>query len=378
MHAMWIRALTLSLVLGGPGLLLGQQAATPAQSPDTGKADDKIREQAPAQPANPAAKDKEPQPTKLEDMIKQALQNNADIRVAETKVAEADAELNRTRQVVMQKVVLYKANVDYAKAKLGIATKRLQQTQALVNRGGVSQEEVQVAEAAVLSAKADLAKVEADLPLLLGKQTTALFTEKAVQYWGRTTLDSPRYELAAFDDFKHASSTVRLWALDGGSLLTSNLQQQLPAAMFDRIKKALDKETEQAFTGNPTDVLTALLKQVEGVPSKIQLDNQQICEGSNGLETTPDPTNPSQLKVGIHIDFHQKVPLGAMIQAFQDSASPKLRIVVRDYGILVTDEAHRPPGSLLLHDVWKGNYVDLNPSKKAPGEKVSEPSGPGK
>jgi HEAT repeat protein len=41
----------------------------------------------------------------LEPMLAQAAQDNPDIRVAEAKLREADAELNRTRLLVAQKVV---------------------------------------------------------------------------------------------------------------------------------------------------------------------------------------------------------------------------------------------------------------------------------
>ena len=41
----------------------------------------------------------------LEQMLAQATQDNPDIRVAEAKLREADAELNRTRLLVAQKVV---------------------------------------------------------------------------------------------------------------------------------------------------------------------------------------------------------------------------------------------------------------------------------
>src|SRR4051812_25159851 len=53
---------------------------------------------------------KAPPKSNLEEMLEQALKDNPDLRVAAVKVAEAEAELNRTRLQVMQKVVtLYRA-----------------------------------------------------------------------------------------------------------------------------------------------------------------------------------------------------------------------------------------------------------------------------
>src|SRR5438093_12866113 len=61
------------------------------------------------QPAKPGAADKKeeqkPAAGSLEDLIAQALRNNPDIRVAEAKVREAEAELNRTQISVAQKVI---------------------------------------------------------------------------------------------------------------------------------------------------------------------------------------------------------------------------------------------------------------------------------
>src|SRR5437660_1001046 len=105
MRAMWIRTLAVAAILGGVGLLFGQG----------GKSADQ----------NPPKPDKEPPPkTKVDEMIQQALHNNADIRVAEAKVAEAEAELNRTRQLVVQKIVLHNASVERAKATVQEAEQR--------------------------------------------------------------------------------------------------------------------------------------------------------------------------------------------------------------------------------------------------------------
>src|SRR5205823_10488997 len=55
------------------------------------------------QPAKPAQAS---EPT-LEEMLTNALKDNPDIRVAEAKVREAEAELNRTRLQVTQKVLAF-------------------------------------------------------------------------------------------------------------------------------------------------------------------------------------------------------------------------------------------------------------------------------
>src|SRR3989442_3304097 len=48
----------------------------------------------------------------LEEMLAQALKANPDIRVAESKLREAEAKLNRTRLQVMQKVIAFQHTLE--------------------------------------------------------------------------------------------------------------------------------------------------------------------------------------------------------------------------------------------------------------------------
>src|ERR1700676_3908905 len=124
MHAIWIRTFTFVVVLAGAGLLFGQQP----QADVTNQPVDPKTDQA----KPPGDKPKEAPPkSKLEEMLQQAMRNNPDIRVAEAKMAEAEAELNRTRLVVMQKVVLYNAKLDDAKMKVEFAQKSVARLQRL-------------------------------------------------------------------------------------------------------------------------------------------------------------------------------------------------------------------------------------------------------
>src|SRR5215469_3745646 len=101
------RTLALTLLLGGVGLVLGQTPQQPQgaesgpnQLPNRKKIRVEEEEETPK-----AAKQKAPQKkSALEEMLAEALKNNPDIRVAAAKLAEADAELNRTRLQVTQKV----------------------------------------------------------------------------------------------------------------------------------------------------------------------------------------------------------------------------------------------------------------------------------
>src|SRR5713226_2347416 len=119
MHVRWIKTFALGVVLTVAGHAFGQAG------PGDAKKDEGTKAEQPKVPGDKPAKDAPPK-TKLEEMIQQALRNNPDIRVAEAKVAEAEAELNRTRLVIMQKVVLYNTNLAEAKAKVALAERRFE------------------------------------------------------------------------------------------------------------------------------------------------------------------------------------------------------------------------------------------------------------
>src|SRR5437879_1415136 len=60
----------------------------------------------------------------LDELLAQALKNNPDIRVAESKVREAEAELYRARVNTLNRVVMLRNEVQSAKAAAQEATAR--------------------------------------------------------------------------------------------------------------------------------------------------------------------------------------------------------------------------------------------------------------
>src|SRR6516164_866853 len=74
--------------------------------------------EAPAQP-----KAEKPVVPTLEEMLTRALKDNPDVRVAEAKVREAEAELNRTRLQVTQKVIAVHKALEAQKGLVDLAEK---------------------------------------------------------------------------------------------------------------------------------------------------------------------------------------------------------------------------------------------------------------
>jgi hypothetical protein len=356
MHAGWTKAFALAVLLAAAGLVFGQAG------PGDAKKDDKAD---PNQPGDKAGK--EAPKTKLEEMLQQALRNNPDIRVAEAKVAEAEAELNRTRLIVMQKVVLYNANLADAQAKVASAERlhaRLVDT-AKKAPGLVTEQDLQAAQTELQTAKANLAKVEAELPLLLGDKAQDKAIEKGLEWLRRYSLDktgdpnawrtaSPELDRAAAEQwfkYLHTESVDTNTAFALAALATAGVKPPVQGPMAERIKKALDKPTKVDFNAiGPSDALYVLLEKVEGVPYSVRLKEAELA---------PEL---------IHFRFDHEVPLGAAFQAYQDVCLPSVRFVVRDYGILVTDEKHMPPGATLLYDLWKSGQDKT--SKKSSVDKI--------
>src|SRR5260370_14019953 len=101
------------LTLALSSMAIGQQQEIKAEAKDQKplpKATGKVR----------LKLDKPAEPT-LEDMLNKALKDNPDIKVAEAKVREADAELNRVRLQVTQKVLTFHHTREAQKATVKVA-----------------------------------------------------------------------------------------------------------------------------------------------------------------------------------------------------------------------------------------------------------------
>jgi hypothetical protein len=283
--------------------------------------------------------------SKLEEMIAQALKNNPDIRVAEAKAHEAEAELNRARLLVTQKVVVLHSRLEVAQAGVQQAEasfrhaelryKRMKDLQAQKAAGAEVVDEaeaaLQSAKAALLSAKAELAKVEAELPYLLGKQprTGDAHVDSAARYLAALALQQMVLQ--------ERHDTLR--ALEG----LATLQNQKGGATADKLRKALDAPFSLRAEAVPlTEVLNLFRESKLGVLIQVK-----------------GPTNFTN-KVSVSM---KEVPFGAALQWLED-ALPNHRIVVREYGLLIAPADQLPAGAVPLQMFWKKEDA---PKKERPG-----------
>jgi hypothetical protein len=300
----------------------------------------------------------------LEAMLADALRNNPDIRVAEAKVHEAEAELNRVRLQVMQKVILARHTVESQKAAVAAAEDRLKVLLDQHSHGNVPVSAVQAAEAALAKEKAALAAVDVDLPMLLGRPPQSTTTGESDRLGFRTlgnrlNLSGVASSVAFSPDGKllatqRPDGAVVVWdAATGQQVGTPAQIQSAPAtptrgALADKIRRALDSP------------ITVDIPQKKPLGEVLKFFEQQFP----GISFQP-VVSLENYKLSLHFE---QMPFGAVIQAVGDS-HPDLAFVVRDYGILVTDVGMVPEGAPLLHDFWKGRAASA-PARVGPGSEV--------
>jgi hypothetical protein len=213
-------------------------------------------------------------PATLDQALAAAMKSNPTIIVAKANVAKAEAELTSAQMEVAQKIIA-------AWNERGMKAHACENLQKLFKAKTVSMSDL-------IAAKASLEKIDANLRCLIGQLPPIALRIDAVN----ATLPH-----------KPAKSI------------------QLPhGPMVEKIRKALLTQTDLDFYEQPFSNVVDYLKTIRNI--EIQLDTEALAD-SNITSETP-------------ITFNLKgVTLGAVLQAFDDQHE-NLKLVVRDYGILVT------------------------------------------
>ncbi|HKA05672.1 MAG TPA: hypothetical protein VKD71_00350 [Gemmataceae bacterium] len=329
------RFMSVAAVLVAAGLVLAQQPASK----------DQPKKDAPAKKEPP-----KPAPGSLEDTLEKALRNSADIKVAESKVRDAEAELNRVRQQVLTRATAVHSDLNLAKRMLAVAETSLmvaRNTSARVGPDGKDDviaartQAILAAEAMVEKHRGEVEKLETELKSLRGEFALTGHREAL-----HSVAFSPDGRLIAGTEL---SGQVRIWDaktgwelkyLDGAmSQSNGKSVEVVQTPMAERIRKFL--ETEVTFQ----EVLradAALGNLVDGVLKTTKAD-------------IPIHKLPLAADARCEIDLEAKgtLPVGAILQLFEDNA-PNVRIVIREYGLLVTTKDRVPEGAIRAVDFWKG------------------------
>lgn len=331
--------LAAALLAGAPAAQ-AQQQAPPANPPSKEKPQGVV---VPAQGPMPVAVDfgfavaKQPEKGSLEEVLAEALKNNPDIRVAEAKLHEAEAELSRARLVVLQKVAALYVARKAAQAKVVQAERDLERAGRLKASDALAEADYRAAEQALVAAKAELEKIEAELPVLLGKPPQGMppdaVVQRAVQFLQRRQ-QGP--------DAMSAMSAAALMALAQARLQPA-AGQSVPATVAEKVRKALDKPIAVDFKDTPLADILEYLQDKTGIVIR----------------------NRVRGRYKITLKFPEPLPLRAVLQALEDEVvgdtSGDIRFVVRDYGLVAVPAGHVLPGALLLDRLTPDFFAGKNP-----------------
>jgi hypothetical protein len=305
----------------------------------------------------------------LDEMLTDALKNNPDIQVAEAKVRESEAQLNRVRLQVTQKLITLRSSIESQKAAVEQARAAHERMNKM--KGAVSVEDIGQAGTVLLDQEAKLAALDAELQSLLGRSPRARTGPAAGGPGIGVSRTNSLISAVAFSPDGRVVSAqgvdgkVRLWDAQTGKQITAEFETESRKAtsgpIADRIRQALDKPISLKAQNKGLHDIVAMLRQAApGIPFQVAV--------------TENIAAPTEI-------VFDSMALGAILQAVEDSfqavAGDSLRMYVRDYGILVTTVAMAPAGAVSVHEFWKGGRSgggSSDPTKTGKGT-VAVPAG---
>jgi hypothetical protein len=247
----------------------------------------------------------------LDGLIAAALANDPEVRIARAKTQLADAELAKARQLVTQKVLTLNAQIQEQKRVEESAAQLVVLAEQRAKAGAEPAAVLIEARRKLEDARARLAQLTTELKLMTGG-------DKAAPPNPVTT------------EFVVEGILVRVRPIPAGPV-----PDRLRAALDKKVKFS-QKGEERVFFGEALDVF----KKQGGLDVAVQ-------GGSRLSAVAPDG---------------QELPIGAWLQLFAD-ATPDCRILVREYGLLVTEKASAPPDAVSVFDFWKQKPAGVPPKQ---------------
>lgn len=286
-----------------------------------------------------------PAPGSLEDTLEKVLRHSADIKAAEAKVREAEAQLNLVRQQVLTRTTALHGELNLAKRMLSVAQDTLAQKTDMVRKGIAPAEGLPAAQLLVEKHRGDVEKLETELRSLRG--------EFALKGLGSAAFSSNGAALYTM----LGDGTVRIMDANTGKfvgdLFTSTgytrlspygIATEVKTPMADRVRNLLDQEVE--FEAKHISIADAFKWLLDA--AKTDISYRDLAK--SGDEGT--------------ITLMGKMPIGAWFQALEDS-DPNVCIVVRDYGLLMTRKDRAPTSAVGVSELWKSKpKEDKKPAEK--------------
>ena len=281
--------------------------------------------------AQPPAKDPKPAEKKavdpLDALIGAALANDADVKMAQAKLQLAEVEVARARQQVAQKVVALDSAVREQKKLVATSEQMFTIASEVMKKGQGSFSDLLLAREKLELTQAKLAQLETELKSMTG-------TRLAVGGWHE--LNKAQDKAKAHD----AAAEAFMMRL----VLDLHAQKAPAGPISDRIRAALDKPVRLGTKDAKVTLEQALeiFKKEAGLDVPVRVD----------------------AKITPIVSLGEELPVGAWLQLFADG-TPETRILVREYGLLVTHKNLNPPDAISVFDFWKQKPA-ATPSYNAP------------
>jgi hypothetical protein len=279
-----------------------------------------------------------PEKSRLEEMLTEALKHNPDIRVAAAKLAEADAELNRSRLLVTQKVVMLYYAIETQKKTVAHQEARYKRVEQMIKSATVSAEDAAEARQALALAKGKLEELEAQLPALLGKSAHEEADDRDLRAAAVLALKFIGQPQDSIEFNKYLFST---------GVATQN---KATGPMAERLRKALQTPVKVDYK---EEMFALILKDLERKVDGLSFRNlfERLGPGNHPAYS---------------IHFEEALPVSAILQALADESG--CFFFVRDYGILAIKKDNAPPGAMTVEEFLRHK----------PADESRRPSGDGK
>jgi hypothetical protein len=258
--------------------------------------------------------------SQLEEWLERASHNHPDIKVAEAKLRTAAAELERARSQVMQQVLSLHYAIEAQKIAVDRANLEFQRIEVLSKKGQGSLQELNQVRGDLITAKAKLSELQAQVDHLIGKpkpdvhhaDVASALRWLALQQQGATFLD-----------------------LDGDGRLDLHIVGKAAAPkgpLAERIRKALNESLS----------LNAQERTLDEVLNMVRRSQPDLVI---------QVKDPQERRRKLTMRFTD-LSLGAALQLLEDNL-PGQRVVVREYGLLIAPEIQLPRGAVPLVEFWK-------------------------
>jgi hypothetical protein len=275
--------------------------------------------------------------SQLEQALEAAAKSNPDLRVALAKLAEAEANVARTRLQVIQKVVAAYQEVDKARQAVKEMEGRIKDALERSARGQTNPRVTYMRDHQLPPLKAKLADAEAELDYLLGKPAA-----KANLSRGHTGYPYGAPQASLFDYIAATSATGDAQRALG----LAQLGYSVAGPTADRLRKALDRKVSVKF---------------QDVPARVALDElRKLADGLHIQAPTKGEVWNEKVTASL-----TDVPFGAALQLLEDVLTGH-RIIVREYGLFIVPQEKVPPGATPLGDFWRDAVKPDKPAAAPP------------